>query len=161
MPAPADNLPILAGIQPTLCELRDKGATLPIACHPLQAGHLHYSALTYPSSGNARHLNSSHSFVPNAQQLISSSNDNNRSAALWADRRWNAERFASTTSLCTFIHNSPSRNGPPRTACWVWLNRLCSSVRCFRSCLHTCVGRGQGSQGSPCNLKFDIFLLNF
>jgi len=28
---------------------------------------------------------------------------------------------------------------------------------------HTSVGheRGQGSQGSPCNLKFDILLLNF
>ena len=68
-PTPADNLPILAGIQPA--ELRDKGATLSIARHPMGAGHFHYSALICPSSGNVRHLNSSHSFVPNAQQLIS------------------------------------------------------------------------------------------
>ena len=78
-PTPADNLPILAGIQRP--ELRDKGATLSIARHPMEAGH-HYSALTCPSTGNARYLNSSHSFVPNAQQPISSYNNSNRSATL-------------------------------------------------------------------------------
>ena len=50
-------------------------------------GHLLYSALTCPSSGNVRRLKSKHPIIP-AAQLISSSDDN-RSAALWADHRWN------------------------------------------------------------------------
>jgi len=42
--------------------------------------------------GNARHLKLRHPFVPSAQ-LISSSDDNNRRAALCADHRWNAEMY--------------------------------------------------------------------
>jgi len=44
-PTPADNLPILAGIQPA--EIRCNGATLSLACHATVPGHLH-SALTCP-----------------------------------------------------------------------------------------------------------------
>jgi len=42
--APAHNLPILAGIQPA--GLRRNGATLFLACHAMEPGHLPHSALT-------------------------------------------------------------------------------------------------------------------
>ena len=67
-PTPADNLPILAGIQPA--ELRRNGATLFLACRALEPGHLLYSALARPSSANARRLKLRHLCVPNVQQLI-------------------------------------------------------------------------------------------
>jgi len=51
---PADNLPVLTGIQPA--ELRRKGATLSLSRRAVGPGHLLYSPLTCPSSGNARHL---------------------------------------------------------------------------------------------------------
>jgi len=50
-PTPADNLPILAGIQPA--ELRRSGATLSLACRAMEPGHLLHSALTRPPRGNA------------------------------------------------------------------------------------------------------------
>jgi len=53
-PTPADNLPILAGIQPA--ELRRKGATLSLARRTMVPGHLLHSALTRLPGGNARHL---------------------------------------------------------------------------------------------------------
>ena len=76
-PTLANNLPILTGIQPA--ELRRKEATLSLARRPMVPGHLLHSGLSCPSKGNARHLKSRHPFVPAAQQLISSSDDNNRS----------------------------------------------------------------------------------
>jgi len=73
----------------------------------MESGHLILRALTFPSGGNARLLKSKHPFLPATQQLISSSDHNNRSdsnvtlevyteethgnnkksAALWADQR--------------------------------------------------------------------------
>jgi len=80
-PTPADNLPILAGIQPA--ELRRSGATLSLGRRAMESGHLLHSALTRPRSANERRLKSRHPFVPAAQQLISlSDNNNNRSATL-------------------------------------------------------------------------------
>ena len=53
---------------------------------------------------NARYLKSRHTFVPAAQHLISSSDDNNRNAALWTGYQWIAELLENTTRLRTFIH---------------------------------------------------------
>jgi len=78
-PTPADNLFILAGIQPA--ELRRKGATQCLQ-HAMEPGHLLHSVLTCPPSTDARHLKSRPPFVPAAQQLVSSSDNNNRSAAI-------------------------------------------------------------------------------
>ena len=77
---PAGNLLILAGIQPA--ELRRSGATLSLARRAKESRHLLHSALTWPSSANARRLKSRHPFVP-AAQLISLT-DNNIRAAQWA-----------------------------------------------------------------------------
>jgi len=66
-PTPADNLPIVAGIQPA--ELRGNAATLSLARRAMEPGHLLHSALTCPWSANARRLKSRHPFVPAAQQL--------------------------------------------------------------------------------------------
>jgi len=56
-PTPADNLPILAGIQPA--DFRRNGATLSLTRRAMEPGHLLHSAFTRPSSGEARHLKSS------------------------------------------------------------------------------------------------------
>ena len=93
-PTPADNLPILAGIQPA--ELRRNGATLSLARRATEAGSLLHSALTCTSSANARRLKSRHPFVPAAQHLISLSDNNNIRAGQWADCQWDAE-FSSPT----------------------------------------------------------------
>jgi len=53
-PMPANNLPILAGIQPA--ELRPKGATLSLARRAMEHGHLFHSALIHPSSADAQYL---------------------------------------------------------------------------------------------------------
>jgi len=137
-PTPADNLPILAGIQPA--ELH-RGATLILARRVMEPGHL-----IHPFTGWERkisqmentHLLSKSPFVSDAQQLISSSDDDNGSAAPWADHRWNAEWLESTTRLRTFIHDTgthPPGMDLPRTA-WARLYRLRTGVRLFRSCLY-------------------------
>jgi len=68
LPAPADNLPILAGIQPA--ELRRSGATLPLACRAMEPGHPLHSVLICPSSANARRLKSRHPLVPAHNNLL-------------------------------------------------------------------------------------------
>ena len=73
-----------------------------LARRAMEPGHLLHSALTRPSSANARRLKSRHPFAPVAQQLISSSDDS-RSAAIWAYHRWKAEWADNTTILRTFI----------------------------------------------------------
>jgi len=71
---------MLTGIQPA--KLRRKGATLPLAHRAMmEPGRLLHSALICPLS-NARHLKLRHPFVLAAQQLISLSDNNNRTAAL-------------------------------------------------------------------------------
>ena len=52
----------------------------------MEPGHLLHSALTRPSSADARRLKSRRPFVPATQHLISSS-DNNTRAAQWADQQ--------------------------------------------------------------------------
>jgi len=99
-PTPADNLPILIGIQPA--ELRRKGVTLSLVRRAMEPGHLLHSALTCSSSASARRLKSRHPFVP-AAQLISLSDTNNICAAQWADHQWNAEWAKSRTRLRIFI----------------------------------------------------------
>jgi len=85
-PTPADNLSILAGIQPA--GFRLKRATLSPARHAIGPGNQLHPALISSQGGNAWHLKSKHPIVP-AAQLISSSDENNRSGALWADHRCN------------------------------------------------------------------------
>ena len=96
---------MLAAIQPAA--LRCKGATPSLGWRPMVPGHL---------SGNAWHLKSRHPFVHPAQQLISSSDDNNRSASLLADHRWNADRLESTTRLRTFTPCPPPWNSPAKNS---------------------------------------------
>jgi len=69
-PTPADNLPILAGIQPV--EFRRNGVILSVVHRAMEPGRLLHSTVTSTPSGNAQRLKSRHPFVP-AAQLISSS----------------------------------------------------------------------------------------
>jgi len=104
----------------------------------MEPGHLLHSALTRPSGAAARRLKSGHPFVPAAQQLISFSDNNNIRAAQWADHQWNAEWADNPTRLRTLIPNTgrhtPGMTLPSRA--WVRLNRLCTGVGRFRSCLY-------------------------
>ena len=88
-PTPADNLPMLAGIQPA--EVRRRGGTLSLGHRAMESGHLFHSVLTRPSDAAARRLKSRHPFVPAAKHQISFSDSNNIRAAHWADHQWNAE----------------------------------------------------------------------
>jgi len=131
-PKPADSLPILAGIQPA--ELRPNGATLSLARRAMEPGNLFHAELTRPSSA----LKSGHPFVPTPQQhLISSSDNNNRSAAQWTDHQWKAKWSDNPTRLLIFIPDTGThlRNDLPRRA-WVRLNRPRTGVRRFHSCLY-------------------------
>ena len=114
-PTPADNLPILAGIQPA--ELCPKGATPSLARRAMEPGHLLHSALTCPPSANARRLKSRHpSFVPATQQLISLSDNNNIRAAHWADHQYNVE-WRTTPQDSAFSSSTPAPtplNDPPK-----------------------------------------------
>ena len=121
-----------------LPSFRRKAATLLLARGNMEPGHLLYSALPCPSSGNALRLKSRHPFVSSVQQLISSSDNINIRAARWADHRWNAEWLHNPTRLRTFIPvtgTQPPGKTLPRTV-WVLLNRLRTGVGSFRSCLH-------------------------
>jgi len=131
----ADNLPILAGIQPA--ELHRIGATLSLTCRAMELGHLLYLALTRPSSAVARRLKSRHPFVPAAQHLISSSDNNNIRAAQGVEYQWNAEWTDSPTRVRIFIPDTGTHPGMtlPRRA-WVRLNRLRTGVGRLCSCLY-------------------------
>jgi len=75
-PTTADNLPILAGIQPA--EFCHKTAILSLARRAMEPGHLLHSV-----SGNAWRLKSRHPFVPAAsQKLIRSSDYKDRRVAV-------------------------------------------------------------------------------
>jgi len=103
----------------------------------MEPGHLLHSALTRPSSAVARRLKSRHPFVP-AAQLISLSDNNNIRAAQWADHQWDAEWADNPTRLRTlipYIGTTPPGLSLPRRA-WVRLNRLRTGVGRFRSCLY-------------------------
>jgi len=129
-PTPADNLPILAGIQllsfvamepHCLCQAvpwsLDFCSTERSPVHHVQvpqietpiAGtsntHCRYlkdTSCAGTSNRDTRRLKSRHPFVPTAQQLISSS-DNNIREAQWADHQWNAEWADNPKRLRIFI----------------------------------------------------------
>ena len=109
----------------------------------MEPGHLLHSALNSPSIANAQRLKSRHSFVPAAQQLSLSDNNNIR-VAHWADHQWNAEAewLENATRLRIFIPvtgTHPRGMTLPRTA-WVRINGLINRFRTgvgqFRTCLH-------------------------
>jgi len=135
-PTPADNLPILTGIQPA--ELRHSGATLSLARRAMEPGQLLHSAFTRPLSAVARRLKSRHPFVPAALQLVSFSDNHNICAAQWPDHQWNAEWADNPIGLCTLIPDTGTHTPKmtfPRRA-WVRLKRPRTGVGHFRSCLY-------------------------
>jgi len=73
-----------------------------LAGRAMEPGHLLHSALTRPPGANPRRL-TRYPFVPAAQQLIGSSDNNNIRAAQWADHQWKAVWLDNLTRLRTFI----------------------------------------------------------
>jgi len=71
----------------------------------MEPGHLLHSALTRPSSADARRLKSRHQFVP-ATHLISSSDNYNIRTVQWADHQWNVEWADNPTRLRIFISDT-------------------------------------------------------
>jgi len=135
-PTPADNLTILAGIQPA--ELRRNAATLSPGRRAMAPKHLLQPTLTHPPSANARRLKSRHPFVPAAQQGISLSDNNFVRAARWADHQWNAEWADNPTRLRIFIPDTGTHLLGMTLArrAWVRLNRFRTGVGRFCSCLY-------------------------
>jgi len=132
-PTPADNLPILVGIQPA--EFRLNGATLSLARRAIEPGDLFHSAVTCPSSADPRRLTSRQPFAPAAQQLINLSDNSSIRAAQWTDHQLNAEWAINPKTLRIFDPETGThtRMTLPRRA-WVWLNRFRTGVG--RSCLY-------------------------
>ena len=131
-PTSVDKLPILAGMQPA--EIRSNGATLSLARRAMEPGHLLHSALARSSSANARRLKSRHRFVPAAQHLISSFDNNNIGAAHWANHQWNAEWVDNPTNLRIFISDTsthPPGVTHPRRG-WVRLYRAGEAKTLFK-----------------------------
>jgi len=125
-PTPANNLPILSGIQPA--ELRCKRATLSSAFRAMEPGHLLYSERSpvhrvkmHGISNRDAHLCPLHnnSLVHLAATEVQE---------LRADHLWNAEWLDNTNHIGTH----PPGLILPRTT-WVRLNRLRTGVKCFRS----------------------------
>jgi len=98
-PKQADNIPILAGIQPV--ELRRNAAKRLLPRRVKEPRHLSHSALTCPPGANARRHKSRHPFVTAAQPI--SLSDNNMRAAHLADHQWNGEWLDNLMRLRTFI----------------------------------------------------------
>jgi len=89
----------------------------------MEPGHLLHSALTRPSSSDARRLKSRHPFQPTAQQLASFSDKNNIRAAHWAGHQWNAEWAENPTRLRILIPDTgthPAAMTLPRHWCRVF-----------------------------------------
>ena len=78
--------------------------------------------------------------LPVAQQLISSSDNNNIRAAQWADHQWNTEWLENTTRPRIFIPDTGTHPlewlSQRAWIAWVRLNRLRTGVGRFRSCLY-------------------------
>ena len=83
-------------------------------------------------TGVARRLKSKHPFVPTAQHLISSSDNNTIRGAQWVDHQWNAEWTDNPTRLRIFIPDTGTPpNDPPKKSlglawspphrCWTFL----------------------------------------
>ena len=111
---PADDLPVLASIQPD--EPCRKGATLSLARRAMEPGHLHHSALTCPSSGNTRHLKSRHLFVPGAQQSHQFIWRHQQKCLVLGGSLMECGKLESTTKLRTFNPVPSSWNVPAKNS---------------------------------------------
>ena len=100
-PTPADNVPLLEGIQPA--ELRRTRATLSPARHGARTSAPLSSHLSTWSECTAPQIKTSTCARRTAAQLLISSSDDNRNAALWADHQWNAQWLENTTRLRIFV----------------------------------------------------------
>ena len=135
-PTPTNNLFVLSGITPT--ELRQKRATLSLACCAQEPGHLLQDRLTSHPYGGHPQLKSRHPFVPAALELLRDASELGTSAARWADHRWIIRWQEVTFRLHLFFHDvdaHPPGTGLPRPAS-VRLNRLRTGVGLFRSSMH-------------------------
>jgi len=126
---------------------RRNGATLPLALRAMVTGHLIHSALTCPSSANARHLKSRHPFVPAAQQLISfqstSQQQHTCGAVGGSPMKCGVSGQPYKTPHFHPRHGHPLRNDPPKTSLSGLTASALVSVGRFRSCLSCWCGAEQ------------------
>ena len=134
-PTPADNLPILSGIQPT--ELRRNGATLSLARRvwslnicSTQRSPIHRVQM-HGASNRDTHLYLSHN---NSSVYLTTTTYVRRSGRM--DHQWNVEWADNPARLRTSITGTHPHGMTLLRRAWVRLNRLRTAVGRFRSCLY-------------------------
>ena len=107
-PIPADNLPVLSGIQPA--ELRHQGATLSLANRSsLDPGHILHGQVTEPQAARKKRLKSRRPFVPAARQLLHNLSELGIRAVQWANLTWDTEYSKSMSTLGVYIPRVSTR----------------------------------------------------
>ena len=107
-PTPTEDLPFLAGIQPT--ELRRLGATLSLtncAIHDLD--HVLDGQLVGQQDAHQGRLRSRHPFAPAAWKLLDCLSDLDIGMKQWTKHKWNADYLAGTSRFRAFIPRISSR----------------------------------------------------
>ena len=133
---PANNLPVLAGIEPV--DLRRKRATIALARRAKESNHLQHDRLHSRLTEQQRHLKSRRPFLPAALELLRDLAEQDVTPNLWHDHRWNSEWQNSPYLLHNYIKdvsNNPSGTKLQRPA-WVKLNKPRTGVGLFRTTMH-------------------------
>ena len=133
-PAPKDDLPVLASIQPA--ELRRLGARLSLANRAIHdPDHVLHGQLVGQQDAHLGRLRSRRSFVPAAWKLLDSLSELDIRVKQWTKHKWNADNLMSTSKVRDFIPRVSSRPlgmSLPRTS-RVGLNRMRNGVERFHS----------------------------
>ena len=133
-PTPTEDLPFLAGIQPS--ELRRLGATLSLANSAIHdPDRVLHGQLVGQHNTHLGRLRSRHPFVPAAWRLLGSLSKLDICIKRGTKHKWNADYLKNTSRVRAFIpwvSSRPLGMSLPRTS-WVRLNRLRTSVGRFHS----------------------------
>ena len=136
-PTPTENLPVLAGIQPTM--LRRLEATLFLANRAIHhPDHVLHGQLVGQQDAHQGRLRSRLPFVPAAWKLLDSLSELYIRVKQWTKHKWNTDYLESTSKVRAFIprvSSKPLGMSLPRTS-WIRFNRLRTGVGRFHSSMY-------------------------